>query len=125
MNAPEMSRWNLALRFGLELAALVGLAMAAWESSSGWIRWATVVVVPVTAAAVWGVFNVVGDPSRSGEAPVEVRGPVRLGMELVVLGAGAGGFYLVERPYIAIGFGALIILHYVVSVRRVHWLLDR
>ncbi|MBK5267657.1 MAG: YrdB family protein [Acidimicrobiia bacterium] len=125
MNAPEMALGNLALRFGLELAALVGLAMGAWASSSGWVRWAAVIVVPVTVAAIWGVFNVVGDPSRSGDAPIEVPGWLRLGIELVVLGGGAGGFYLSERPNFAIGVGALVIVHYGVSVRRVHWLLDR
>ena len=125
MDTPEMAGWNLALRFGLELAALVGLAMGAGSAWSGWVRWAAVVMVPVTAAVVWGVFNVVGDPSRSGAAPVEVPGWVRFGIELVVLGGGAGGFYLAERPYFAIGFGALVILHYVVSVSRIHWLFDR
>ncbi len=124
MNAPEMARWNLALRFGLELAALVGLAIGAWSALSGWVRWVAVVLVPVTAAGIWGVFNVVDDPSRSGKAPVEVPGWLRLGIELVVLGGAAGGFYLAVRPNIAIGFGALIIVHYVVSISRVHWLLD-
>ena len=125
MNAPQMPGWNLALRFGLELAALVGLAMGAWSGSEGWVRWAAVVLVPLTAAAIWGVFNVVGDPSRSGEAPVEVPGWVRLVIELLILGGGAGGFDLSERPTIAIGFGALVVVHYLLSVGRIQWLLKR
>lgn len=125
MNAPQMPGWNLALRFGLELAALVGLAMGAWAVSAGFFQWVVVVLVPLTAAAIWGVFNVVGDPSRSGEAPVEVPGFARLGIESLILGCGAGGFYLSERPTIAIGFGALVVVHYLLSVRRIQWLLER
>ncbi len=125
MNAPPMAGWNLALRFGLELAALVGLAMGAWAASAGWVGWVAVVLVPLTAAAIWGVFNVVGDPSRSGEAPVQVPGWVRLGIELLILGGGAGGFYLSERPTIAVGFGALVVLHYALSASRIQWLLAR
>lgn len=125
MNAPRMAGWNLALRFGLELAALVGLAMGAWAVPSGGVRWFAVVLVPLTAAAIWGVFNVVGDPSRSGEAPVEVPGWVRLGIEMVILGGGAEGFYLSERPTIAIGFGVLVAVHYALSLSRIQWLLDR
>lgn len=125
MNAPQMAGWNLALRFGLELVALVGLAMGAWSTSEGWVRWVAVVLVPLTTAAIWGLFNVVGDPSRSGAALVEVPGWARLGIELLVLGGGAGGFYLSKRPTIAIGFVVLMVLHYALSVSRIQWLLDR
>ncbi len=120
-----MAGWNLALRFGLELAALAGLAMGAWAVSAGWVRWGALVLVPLTAAAIWGVFNVVGDPSRSGEAPVEVPGWARLGIEWLIFGGGVGGFYLSERPTIAIGFGALVVAHYLLSVSRIRWLLGR
>lgn len=90
MNAPEMDPWNLALRFGLELAALVGLAMGAWAVSAGWLGWVAAVLVPLVAASVWGLFNVLDDPSRSGKAPVEVSGWIRLWLELLILGSGAG-----------------------------------
>lgn len=125
MNAPKMAGWNLVLRFGLELAALGGLAMGAWALSSGWVRWLAAVLVPLAAAVGWGVFNVVGDPSRSGKAPVEVPGWVRLGIELLVFAGGAGGFYVSERPNIAIVFGALVLSHYALSVGRIQWLLER
>ncbi len=73
-----MASWNLALRFLLELGALAGLGFAAWNLASGSTRWAAATLVPVTAAIIWGVFNVLDDPSRSGAAPVEVAGSVRL-----------------------------------------------
>jgi hypothetical protein len=124
MNPPEMAGWNLALRFGLELGALAGLGAAAWHLTSGSIRWIAVIIVPVLAAVIWGVFNVLDDPSRSGEAPVEVAGWVRLCIELVILGGGAAGFYIAGQRNIAIAFAILIIFHYGTTWNRIQWLLD-
>ena len=92
MNPPTMAGWNLALRFGLELAALLGLGLAAWKFTPGPARWAAVALVPIAAAVIWGVFNVLDDPSRSGAAPVEVTGWVRLAIELAILAAGVAAF---------------------------------
>lgn len=125
MNPPKMAAWNLALRFGLEIAALVGLATAAWRLSDGAWRWAAVIAVPLVAAAIWGTFNVPGDPSRSGAAPVEVPGALRLALELIVLGAGAAGF-LARGPRAA-GFalGTLVVVHYATSIPRIQWLVSK
>ena len=122
MNAPPMAGWNLALRFLLELAALAGLAAAAWTLGSGLGRWAAVVAVPVAAAVVWGLFNVRGDPSRSGAAPVEVTGSVRLAIEIVILGGGAGALAFATRPAVGMVFAFAILGHYLASVDRVEWL---
>ena len=123
MSPPEMAGWNLALRFALEVGALVSLGHAAWQSSGDAARWVAVVAVPVAAAAIWGVFNVVGDPSRSGEAPVEVPGWVRLVIEVAVLGGGAVALAVAGRSLLAVGFVLLVGLHYAVSRRRIEWLL--
>jgi hypothetical protein len=125
MNPPDMAGWNLALRFGLELGALAGLGAAAWHLSSGSIRWIAVIIVPVLAAIIWGVFNVLDDPSRSGAAPVEVAGWIRLSIELLILGAGAAGFYIAGQRGIAIAFAILVIFHYATTWSRIQWLLDR
>lgn len=124
MTPPTMAGWNLALRFGLELAALVGLGLAAWNLTSGPIRWAVVALVPTIAAAIWGTFNVLNDPSRSGNAPVEVNGWTRLAIELTILGAGAAAIILAGRPTIGIVFGLLIAFHYATSRSRVEWLIQ-
>lgn len=124
MNPPAMASWNLALRLGLEIAALVGLGAAAWSLSSGVVRWLAVIAVPVGAAIVWGVFNVRNDPSRSGEAPVEVAGWVRLSMELIILGGGAVATGIAGGGALGIGFAVLIVVHYVTSRSRVRWLLS-
>ena len=119
-----MAGWNLALRLGLEIAALVGLAAAAWSLISGPLRWLVVVAVPVAAAACWGVFNVLDDPSRSGEAPVEVPGWLRLALEILILGGGAAGFAVAGRPGVGLVFAVLIVIQYATSWSRVEWLLQ-
>jgi len=119
-----MPAWNLTLRFGLEVAALTGLAAAAWKLGSGPSRWIAVVIVPVTAAIIWGVFNVLDDPSRSGAAPVEVNGWIRLGIELAVLGGGAAAVAYTVRPELGMILALAIGGHYLTSVDRMQWLIQ-
>lgn len=38
MSPPPMAGWNLGLRFGLEVVALVALGAAAWELAPGVVR---------------------------------------------------------------------------------------
>ena len=120
-----MRPWNLALRLGLEIAALTGLGLAAWHLTDGAARWVAVIAVPLAAAALWGTFNVLDDPSRSGEAPVEVRGRVRLTVEGVVLFGGWVAYAVAGHPAISATFAALTVLHYAVGRARVRWLLTR
>jgi hypothetical protein len=118
-----MAGWNLALRFGLEVAALAGLATGAWRLSTGPWRWVAVIAVPLFAAVAWTTFNVPDDPSRSGAAPVEVTGSVRLSLELIILGGGAAGF-LIRGPRAAgLALAALLLVHYINSIPRIKWLL--
>ncbi|TPJ51697.1 DUF2568 domain-containing protein [Mesorhizobium sp. B2-7-1] len=117
------TRWNLTLRFLLELAALLGLGMAGWSLSEGWWRWLFALALPLIAAALWGIFAVPDDPSRSGRAPVPVPGAVRLVLELVVLFGGAAGFYLAGHAAIGIVMALLIALSYAFSLDRLAWLL--
>ena len=121
MTQPTMAGWSLALRFVLELAALAGLAAAAWKLGSRPGRWVAVVAVPITAAVVWGVFNVLDDPSRSGAAPVEVDGLVRLALELAILVGGAAADVFATRPGPGIVFAVAIVGHYLVSLDRIEW----
>ena len=124
MTPPEMAAWNLTLRFLLELAALAGLAAAAWKLASGPVRWIAVIAVPIAAAIVWGVFNVIDDPSRSGGAPVEVPGWARLAIEILILGGGAFAVALAGQRNLAIGFAILIAAHYATSWSRIEWLIQ-
>ena len=69
---------NLALRFFLEIAALSGFGAMIWHLFSGWWRPFLLAVVLGGLMAVWGVFAVPDDPSRSGNAPVPIPGLLRL-----------------------------------------------
>jgi hypothetical protein len=115
--------WNLALRFLLELAALAGLGVAGWSLASGFWRWLLVILLPLTAAVLWGVFAVPGDPSRSGGAPVPVPGVVRLVLELAILFAGAAGCYLSGYRTAGLVIATLVLAHYAISYDRIGWLL--
>ena len=77
------------------------------------------------AAVLWGTINVVDDPSRSGEAPVEVPGWVGLTVELLVLGGGWVAYGIAGYPAFGAVLAALTVLHYTVSRARLRWLLNR
>ncbi|MES0097117.1 YrdB family protein [Mesorhizobium sp. M0019] len=115
--------WNLTLRFLLELAALLGLGMAGWSLSAGMWRWILAVALPFVAAALWGIFAVPNDPSRSGRAPVPVPGGLRLVLELVILFGGAAGFHLAGYTTAGIAVAMLIAVSYAFSLDRLGWLL--
>ena len=87
-----MTPTNLTLRFLLEVAALVGLGLWGWSLSVGVVALTLATTFPLSAAIAWGTFNVPGDPSRSGNAPVPVPGAVRLVLELAVLATGAAAY---------------------------------
>lgn len=116
---------NLALRFLLELAALVGLGMWGWSMTDGWFRVVLAVAMPVVGAALWGTFAVPEDPSRSGNAPVPTRGWVRLIIELAVLGLGSAGFAWSGYRVLTGILGFLVTMHYLLSMDRIRWLLAR
>ena len=120
-----MTPLNLALRFALELTALAGIGMWAWQSGDGFWRYLFAFGSVVAAMALWGVFNVPDDPSRSGHAPVVVAGWVRLILELCILCAGAAGLYLSGYKLIGSATFILIAAHYAFSLDRIAWLLQR
>ncbi|MER9682075.1 YrdB family protein [Mesorhizobium sp. M0184] len=115
--------WNLTLRFLLELAALLGLGMAGWSLSAGMWRWILAVALPFVAAALWGIFAVPNDPSRSGRAPVPVPGGLRLVLELVILFGGVAGFHVAGYTTAGIAVALLIAVSYAFSLDRLGWLL--
>jgi len=124
MTPPTMAGWNLALRFGLELGAMAGIAAAAWKLAPGATRWVAVIAAPIAVAAVWGIFNVIDDPSRSGAAPIEVNGWARLAIELLILGTGAAAIAFAARRDLGIAFALLVVFHYAASTSRIEWLIQ-
>ncbi len=116
---------NLTVRFALELAALAALGSWAWQAfPPGW-RLVAAAAVPLAAAAVWGTFAVPGDASRSGHAPIEVPGALRLGLELALFALASWALAASGRPVLAGVLVGAASLHYLVSLERVTWLLGR
>jgi Protein of unknown function (DUF2568) len=114
---------NLAVRFILELFALVAMGMWGWNQNDGWLKYVLVIGIPLAATALWGIFAVLNDPSRSGAAPVQTPGFLRLILEL--------GFFtfavwaLFDLEFINLGYvvGFTTALHYIISYDRIMWLL--
>ncbi|WP_455199123.1 YrdB family protein [Kaarinaea lacus] len=113
---------NLAVRFLLELTALAAFAMWGWSRAEGALQFVLALALPVIAAALWGAFAVPGDPSRAGHAPVALPGVVRLVLELVFFSLAAYALYSTSQAIAGWVFGVIVILHYLVSYKRILWL---
>lgn len=115
---------NLAFRFLLEMAGLIISGMAAWQLASGMWRWIAAIGVPLAMAVVWGAFNVPGDPSRGGGAPVPVPGSARLAIEVGFFALAVILAWAAAMTVSAIALGTLVVLHYALSWDRMRWLLN-
>lgn len=113
---------NLAVRFLLELAAIVGLFRWGLSLAGGLAGLAYAVLLGVVGMGMWATFNVPGDRSRSGGAPVPVSGRIRLVVELALMTGGALGWYVTDRMLVAYVFAGLVVLHYALSWDRLAWL---
>lgn len=114
---------NLAFRFILELMALTSFGLWGWKLTTANSRYLYVILIPLVAAVVWGVFNVPGDPSRSGEAPIIIPGLLRLVLELAIFFLASVALYHMGHHNYWWIFAGLVILHYLLSIDRISWLL--
>ena len=113
---------NLALRFLLELAAISAMSVWGFSCGNGAARFIFAVAIPLAAAAVWGVFAVPGDPSRSGSAPVPIPGTLRLGLEICFFAFAVWCLFSTHHPTLAILLGSITAAHYAISYDRMGWL---
>jgi len=116
---------NLALRFILELAALVAMGVWGWQNASEWSQYGLAIGVPLVGTFLWVVFAVPNDPSRGGIPLVPVPGMVRIALELVFFAFAAWALHDVGAPWLGWAFGLAVIAHYVASIDRVLWLLGK
>ncbi|MFW9887843.1 MAG: YrdB family protein [Candidatus Thorarchaeota archaeon] len=114
---------NDALRFILEVWTLVALGYWGLNQDFGLFNYALMLMLPIAAAAIWGVFAVPNDPSRSGGAPVPVPGAARLLLEFLILGSAFLAMYVTGLLYPSLIFGVLAIIHYILAHERIRWLL--
>jgi hypothetical protein len=113
---------NLAVRFLLELGALASVGMWGWYAHSSPLNFILAVCLPIAFAAMWGVFAVPNDPSRSGKTVIAVSGTVRLVLEILIFASATLAIYQVGHTRISYVFGIIVLLHYMVSYDRVLWL---
>ncbi|MBL7198845.1 MAG: YrdB family protein [Anaerolineae bacterium] len=116
---------NLAIRFLLELSALLAMGVWGWRQSEAWFRFLLASSIPVVAAVVWGTFAVPNDPSRSGAAPVAVAGVIRLAIELAVFSAATWMLYDLGATRLSWALGLVVAVHYIASYDRIQWLITQ
>ncbi len=116
---------NQALRFLLELLALFVFGYWGYSLSSGGKSILLAIAFPVLFAALWGVFAVRGDPSRSGKTVVNTPGIIRLFLELMLFGAAVWMFLDLGYSLLALVFGLAVVIHYFLSFDRIAWLLKQ
>lgn len=116
---------NLIVRFLLEIITLISVGMWGWKHSDGWIRFVLAIGIPIIFAAIWGAFNVLNDPSRSGTAIIVTPGLIRLAIELGFFGLGTCSLYDMGYNNISLVVGITIVLHYIVSYDRIIWLISQ
>ncbi|GAG73297.1 unnamed protein product [marine sediment metagenome] len=114
---------NDLLRLILELWALVVFGYWGLNQNLGILNYVLMLIFPIMAAVVWGVFNVPNDPSRSGGAPVPVPGAIRLLLEFLFFGTAIWVMYTMGLTLIVLAFGILVIIHYILAHKRIRWLL--
>ena len=114
---------NLALRFMLEIAALIIIGLWGWKQSDSWLKFLLAIGIPLILMTIWGIFNVPGDPSRSGQAPVIIPGFIRLLIELGIFSLASWCLYDMGPKNYGVAFAVVVLMHYAISYDRIIWLL--
>ncbi len=114
---------NLVIRFLLELAALFAIGVWGLQLSEGPIRFALAFGIPIIFAAIWGIFAVPNDPSRSGKAPIRVPGLICLIIELGVFAFAAWSLYDTGYSTLSWILTGIVLIHYIISYDRIIWLI--
>jgi len=107
------------------MATLIAVAYWGWTEFTAWPKYSTAIGLPVLLVAIWGIFAVPDDPSRSGKTLVTTVGWVRLIIELLYFGFGAWTLYDASFQKFALLFGLIVVAHYAASYDRIKWLLKQ
>jgi uncharacterized protein DUF2568 len=116
---------NLAIRFLLELSALLAMGVWGWQRSEGSLRFVLALGIPLIAATLWGAFAVPHDPSRSGTAPIAVPGMLRLALELAIFAFATWALYDIGVIKLSWTLGIVVTIHYLASYDRILWLIKQ
>ena len=105
---------NLALKLGLELAALA--AFAYWGTTLDWTTVSVLAAVAAPAALIvlWGTFAAPRAERRLPRA-------TRMAFELAVFALAAAALLAARAPWLACGFAALALLNAILLTRLDQW----
>ncbi|MEZ2414498.1 YrdB family protein [Muriicola sp. E247] len=113
---------NLALRFVLEMCALISVGLYGWNLTGEWFSNILAFLFPTILAIIWGVFAVPNDPSRSGKAPIPISGIIRLVLEIGIFAIAIWALYCMGFSKLCLVFSVVVVIHYVLSYDRIRWL---
>jgi hypothetical protein len=100
-----MKALNLAVRFALELCALVALAEWGWHASDKLVlQLLLAVAAPLVAAAAWGAWV-------APRASRRLTDPARLGVEALVFTAATAGLLATEHVTLAIALAVVYVVN--------------
>ncbi|HZP20341.1 MAG TPA: YrdB family protein [Bauldia sp.] len=107
---------NLALRFVLEILALIAAGYWGFTAFDSWLlRILFGIGIPFVLAALWGVFRVPGD---GGPPVIAIHSALRLALEWFVFGVAIFLLFDAGLRTAAWIFLAVIVAHYAVGYRR-------
>lgn len=115
---------NLALRFLLEITALICVGIWGWNKTDSFTKYILAIGLPILLAAIWGIFAVPGDPSRSGQTVVVTPGMIRLVIELGIFAFATWAIYSQGNQKFSYVFAGVVVLHYIISYDRIVWLFE-
>ena len=120
-----MKKVNRALRFLMEVAAIVTFGIWGYALTGSGLRIVWAILMPLLFAALWGIFAVKDDPSRSGKTVVNTPGIVRLILELTLFGTAVWMLFDLGYSTLEWILAGAVILHYISSLDRIGWLLKK
>lgn len=100
---------NLAVRFVLELCALLALGYWGFRTGSGAFRIVLGLGAPILLATAWGLF---GSPRAAVPLPV----PTKLLFELIVFGVAVLALAFAGRPTLAWAFAAIVVVNRILMI---------
>jgi hypothetical protein len=106
------------------MTAIISVGIWGWYRTDGFLQYLLAFGLPILIATIWGVFAVPNDPSRSGKTVVATPGSIRLFIELGIFSSAAFALFDLGKHQYSYIFGAIVIVHYLVSYDRIIWLFN-
>lgn len=123
-SASSLTILQSLIRFALELSMLVCLGYFGYNlSETTLVRLPLAILLPVAAMALWVIFRTPGDESAGKEGMVPTPGWLRLLLEIALFLVAAAGAWWAGSRIAAETLLTFAALHYLVTWKRVKWLL--